>query len=425
MLQLLIDNLAQALQNQFLSGGLVLMVTAAILALCRKLPEYLWKFLLRRFTVTVDVSNDDPLFAWVSLWLAELPYSLRARSLTATSERDDHGRVVSPTLGDRNEIPQILFTPAPGAHLFRYGRRLVWLSREQKETPGKDDSIMSFWKREVFKIRVIGFSQKAARLVLEEARTVALRRRHRKIEIFAAHYDSWQQVDERDPRSLATVFLPEGVTERLTGDLDAFLKSQQWYAERGIPWQRTYLFHGVTGSGKTSLIMAMAGHFRMNVHLLNLGNPYLTDDSLLQLLARVPSRSFVLLEDIDAAFNQREKSDEAKNKLTFSGLLNALNGAASKDGAVVFMTTNHIERLDPALIRAGRADVKQEFGPATADQANRMFCAFFPEAGGADGFGDKVEALRLSMCDVQNHLIDHKDSSVKALNLLTRKDKAA
>lgn len=49
-----------------------------------------------------------------------------------------------------------------------------------------------------------------------------------------------------------------------------------------------------------------------------------------------------------------------------------------------------------------------------------MFLAFFPDAGGADGFGDRVAALGVSMCDVQNHLIEHKDSCVRALNSLEK-----
>lgn len=413
------DAISEALQSQFLSGGIVLMLTASVIALSRKLPQHAWKWLIRRVTIVVDVSNDDPLFAWLSLWLAEHPYSSRARILTATSERDDYGRVLSGPAHGIDELPQVLLTPAPGNHLLWYKRSLVWLSRERKEAaPSKDDSLLSLWKREVFTLRVIGRSQTAAKALLQDARAVALNRRKRKVEVFSASYDTWQRIDERDPRPLSSVFLPNGVADNVVSDIDAFCASQSWYSERGIPWRRGYLFYGIPGSGKTSLIMALAGHFRMNLHILNLGNHYLTDDTLMSLMSRVPARSFILLEDIDAAFNQRNKASDSK--LTFSGLLNALDGAGAKDGSLVFMTTNHIEDLDPALTRPGRADFRLEFGPATAEQANRMFVAFFPEAEGADGFGDRVEGLGMSMAEVQNHLIQHRDSRVRALNSLAR-----
>lgn len=407
----------------FIYGAIVLMLTGGVMALCRKVPLQLWRFLLLRFTIVVDVSNDDPLFAWISLWLAEHPYSQKARSLTATSERDDYGRIA--TSNNSDEMPQVLLTPAPGNHFLRYKRRWVWLSRERKEaTPSKDDSLMSIWKREVFRLRILGRSQEDAKSLLEEARLVALNRRHRKIEVYAASYDYWQRIDERNPRPLSSVFLPSGVVENVLEDLTKFFENQTWYIEHGIPWRRGHMYQGAPRSGKTSLICALAGHFRSNLHILNLGGPYLTDDSLMTLLSKVPSRSFVLLEDIDAAFNQRVKSDETRNKLTFSGLLNALDGAGSKDGVVVFMTTNHVEKLDPALVGAGRADLVIEFKNASAEQANRMFCAFFPEAEGADGFGDKVEELQMSMADVQNHLIKCRDSQLLALNSLRREDKS-
>lgn len=412
-----IESIAASLQNEFLSGGLVLLLATSLLALCRKVPGKLWVWLLRRVTVTVDVSNDDPLFGWLSLWLAENPYSKRARSLTATSERDEYGRGAIGPVDNNEELPQVLLTPAPGNHILRFNRRFIWLTRERKDAaPSKDESLLSLRAREVFTLRLIGRRQSVAKELLEDARAVAMKRRQRKVEIFSANWDYWQRVDERDQRPLSSVFLPSGVMENARDDIAKFFTSQAWYSERGIPWRRRYFFYGTPRSGKTSLICALAGHFRMNLYILNLGGPYLTDDHLMTLLSKVPNRSVVLMEDIDAAFNQRDKSDDVRNKLTFSGLLNALDGAGSKDGSLVFITTNHVERLDPALIGSGRVDYREEFTHATAEQANKMFLAYFPEAKSADGFGDKVEAMKISMADVQNHLIRYKDSCIEALN---------
>lgn len=86
----------------------------------------------------------------------------------------------------------------------------------------------------------------------------------------------------------------------------------------------------------------------------------------------------ILLEDIDAAFVQRD-SGGANTKLTFSGLLNALDGVASSEERLVFMTTNHIERLDPALIRPGRVDMVLRLGDASDKQIRRLFVKFYPD----------------------------------------------
>jgi chaperone BCS1 len=150
----------------------------------------------------------------------------------------------------------------------------------------------------------------------------------------------------------------------------------------------------------------------------------MSDDNLMALLARVPLRSLVLLEDIDAAFAQREKADGVGNKLTFSGLLNALDGAGSKDGTMLFMTTNYIEKLDPALIRPGRADMRVKFSLATPDQAARMFQAFFPDATHDKRFGQIVGRRQMTMAEIQQHLILHQTSPVEALAALHLPDTA-
>merc|ERR1711994_655768 len=102
-------------------------------------------------------------------------------------------------------------------------------------------------------------------------------------------------------------------------------------------------------------------------------------------LADAPVNSIILLEDVDAAFISREDSvasDSAYkgvNRLTFSGLLNAIDGVTSTEGRIVFMTTNYVDRLDPALIRPGRVDVKEYIGHNSHKQCVEMFDNFYPD----------------------------------------------
>lgn len=79
-----------------------------------------------------------------------------------------------------------------------------------------------------------------------------------------------------------------------------------------------------------------------------------------------------------------------QSSVTFSGLLNALDGVASSDERIIFMTTNHIERLDAALIRPGRVDLQEFIGDAAAEQARRLFCRFY---GNVEEHGTPDEAL--------------------------------
>lgn len=194
----------------------------------------------------------------------------------------------------------------------------------------------------------------------------------------------WRQFGQpRKRRPIKSVVLGESVTERIIADCREFIGNPKWYADRGIPYRRGYLLHGPPGCGKSSFITALAGELEFSICLLNLSERGLTDDRLNQLLNNAPERSIILLEDIDAAFVSREETSaqaaafEGLNRVTFSGLLNCLDGVASTEARIVFMTTNYLERLDPALIRPGRIDFKEYIGYCERYQLEEMFKRFY------------------------------------------------
>lgn len=231
----------------------------------------------------------------------------------------------------------------------------------------------------------------------------------------------WQVRATCKSRSLDSVVLEHEVKERLVTDLADFLgdDTRAWYAEHGIPHKRGYLFFGVPGSGKTSLIRGIAGHFQHNIGYLHLSHPQLTDDSLKQAVNQAPKRSLLVLEDVDAVFGpDREKLME-KSFLTFSGLLNALDGVGKEDGQIFILTTNYRERLNRALIRNGRVDVHIEFTYATDEQFSLMFKRFYPFSSDqlADQFVHaaraKLNGRQVSTASLQHFFILHRKSTAK------------
>eukprot|EP01100_Stratorugosa_tubuloviscum_P014119 TRINITY_DN737_c7_g1_i1.p1 TRINITY_DN737_c7_g1~~TRINITY_DN737_c7_g1_i1.p1 ORF type:complete len:217 (-),score=74.57 TRINITY_DN737_c7_g1_i1:69-719(-) len=198
----------------------------------------------------------------------------------------------------------------------------------------------------------------------------------------------------------------------------------------GIPYRRGYLFHGPPGTGKTSFIQALASEFEYNICVLNLSERGLTDDRLNYLLTIAPRRSFILLEDIDAVMPTRPKPGQPipdsyqLMSVTFSGLLNALDGVASSEERILFMTTNHVERLDPALIRPGRVDLKVKIDLATPYQLSEMFVKFFPDID--DQFKNEVnenifelcKKKRISTAEMQGFLLYFKNEPKQALENL-------
>jgi len=136
--------------------------------------------------------------------------------------------------------------------------------------------------------------------------------------------------------------------------------------DKGVPYRRGYLLYGPPGTGKTSFTQAIAGELKLNICYLNLSNGNMDDDGLNRALNNAPSQSIILLEDIDGIFVARESVNQGREGgVSFSGLLNALDGVRSQEGRILFMTTNHREKLDPALMRPGRADFHAYLGNAS------------------------------------------------------------
>ncbi|MBM4076741.1 MAG: AAA family ATPase [Planctomycetes bacterium] len=155
----------------------------------------------------------------------------------------------------------------------------------------------------------------------------------------------------------------------------------------------------------------------MDIAILSLANSSLDDDELCQLLANCPVNSIVLIEDIDCVFVERKGTEDKQNKLTFSGLLNAIDGVAAGEGRILISTTNHIDRLDPALIRPGRIDRQELIGYADRDQLRRLFVRFFGDhdAAMADYFAESLPDGVIPMSMAQSYLIRHAQSADDAL----------
>lgn len=198
---------------------------------------------------------------------------------------------------------------------------------------------------------------------------------------FAIQHCQWIMSLSKVPRPLESVFLPKDSKDSIVQDMESYLSeaAHQWYRVHGIPYKRMYLLHGSPGAGKTSLIQALAGHFFMNVCFIQPTNQKFDDDQLQTALRTAPKNSIIVLEDIDALFSKdRAAGLDNKGALSFSGLLNGLDGISTPQGQVFMLTTNHMEHLDPALIRDGRVDLRLKFPKAQSECIKDMFHSFYP-----------------------------------------------
>ncbi|KAF7342731.1 p-loop containing nucleoside triphosphate hydrolase protein [Mycena sanguinolenta] len=222
----------------------------------------------------------------------------------------------------------------------------------------------------------------------------------------------WAKTITKSRRALSTLILPTGIRETIVADARQFLESEEWYSQAGIPHRRGYLLYGEPGTGKSTTIHVLAGELGLEIYFISLASPGVDDYSLAKLISDTPSRCILLIEDIDCAFPSRDEEDEdeeevplldkdgkaiggrstpPRSAVTLAGLLNVLDSVSSEEGRLTFATTNHIENLDSALIRAGRMDVKIQYKFADSVQIEEVFKRFYP----LNALGDDQQDLQI------------------------------
>lgn len=376
--------------NDFASGGLLLMIIGGVSVWLRAVPARIWHWIVSQTTMVVTVKDDDAAFVWVKEWFLEQKFLQRIRRVDLDT-----------TL--RNE--RVAMIPAPGKHWFCYGGRPfeVWFSRTDntQERLGRRVESLTF--------RTLGRDRDFLQGFVNDVVQCHIRRQGVQSYLYT-YNDGWDYVSGYSPRSLDSVVLEPGEKEHLVEDIAQFRKSKQRYQRLGVPYHRGYLFYGPPGTGKTSLVSALAAHFGLSIYTLNLA--HFTDRSLMSAVNQVPRNSVLLFEDIDCmkGSESRDGADSQNGQngyatvstrekvsiqigITLSGLLNVLDGFHAPSGVLFVMTTNHVEKLDQALLRPGRIDYKLYLGKASDHQKLELYRRFFPESSEVEAWAF-VEASR-------------------------------
>lgn len=404
---------ANAMENNpyFAAGG-GLMVLGTGLALARSGMIKASRLLYRQMIVDLEIQSKDKSYAWFLEWMSKHPQRVSKHlSVRTNFVQHDNGSVST----------KFALVPGPGNHWIRYKGAFILIKRERS---AKMIDLTNGSPFEIVTLTTLYRDRYLFREILNEAKDIALKSTEGKTVIYTSFGPEWRKFGQpKAKRALPSVILDEQIKEGIVNDVYEFMKNGKWYSDRGIPYRRGYLLYGPPGSGKTSFIQALAGELDYNICILNLSEGNLTDDRLNHLMNNMPERSILLLEDIDAAFNKRSKSSESgfQSSVTFSGLLNALDGVTSSEETITFMTTNHPEKLDPAIMRPGRIDYKVFIGNATPYQVEKMFLKFYPgEEELCKRFVDNIEKLNISVstAQLQGLFVMNKDRPETALQMI-------
>ena len=164
--------------------------------------------------------------------------------------------------------------------------------------------------------------------------------------------------------------------QQIFNKIDFFLNNKAYYIDRNKPYREGIILYGEPGCGKSHFILQLASKYGLNIYYFNL-NTFNNDGEFVKAVMQMNLPGIMLIEDIDCVecAHSRSKKYSSNNKIkdalqnsktsaeetntngvSLSTILNVLDGLLSQDGQIVIITTNHIEQLDPALIRAGRFD---------------------------------------------------------------------
>lgn len=379
--------------NPVVAGAVSLWGLTVLSYLARGVPMAIYNFFRRNLVTSMTMNNTsyekNIMLVDFLGWFEDNKFTSWSRTFMVNPKTRYYG------YAEKNQL-----SAGYGLHFFWYKRRLFWMKI------GKLDSSGSEKQKEEVTIYTLGRSNKRFREMVEEF-TPDLK--DTKFIYTWSTSDGWVESKELVPKPLASVALTPEVNSFVKKDIPEFIGMKDWYYEKGLAYKLTAILEGPPGTGKTSILRAIATEYNKHICTLNINS--VSDTSLALALNSAPKGSVIAIEDFEGSIATKtrkiepEEKDDTFSFLSLSGILNALDGVSTLDDVLVFLTTNHLSKVDPAVYRKGRVDKILHVGPIDPLTAQKYAESLFP----GSSF-DNVFSGPILGCQLHNALMMSKNN---------------
>jgi chaperone BCS1 len=406
--------------NQFFSAAFVGTIITGSFIYFKSIPLWVWNKIVRHTSYKVTIYQYDELFDLLEQWMnANHPKTYRdVEAILLDVEYDQNYKPLynNTTISSNNKTnnnsnkPSILLKQESVNLWIKYQNRYINIGKN-KEKLDRAENLKNVY---FAKIELWGlFAEKQINNILQEALLLKIYPKDEIIiKTFDSSYGEYRKCYDVKPKPFENIIINKETKEGLIDDIDNFINSKVWYDNRFIKFKRGYCFHGKPGNGKTSLSMAIAHKLNWNYYSINISSID-SDYHMLNAFRQLSERTILAIEDIDTSFNGREVINSEKNKLSFATILNCLDGLSMPDNIIIIITTNHVEKLDPALIRSGRIDKIIEIPNPKKLEVEEYLNLFFDSDITLTDYNKDY-----CMADIQNICLENKENLKKVVNLL-------
>ena len=305
-----------------------------------------------------------------------------------------------------------------GNHYFLYKKRFMILIISEL-----DSSASNFQKRKLV-LKCVGRNTRILKEFIDEFTPPI---KEEEISLLTLDHSTWQHQGKLQRRPIDSIALPVELKNKLLNQIDHFSENEQWFLDVGLPYKLAYILHGIPGTGKTSLVKALSSHYKRNICVINI--TAMTDTTLQEAFNRVPENSIMLIEDFDSASSTKDRGVQEMNgiksmvekndgKMDFSflsltGILNSLDGVKGLHNVIVFLTTNDLQAVDPAIYRKGRVEEIILIEESKAEDIRKYSSHVFP-----DYDFSKIPFVDVLGCELNSALLQSKGNIEEYIKLL-------